>query len=221
MRAAKELCNDPAFALHFGEEVDASEMSLVHMMGGATNMVDALAVGNRYARLAIEVEGDGTGDRFQLRRIAGQLWFVDARRNPNEFPELTESTFARMSTSMRKLPGDWQIIRAVRVTHEDPATAPSTSGSSACRSTFGSDMNAIRIDEALLSGFAFPAPSHVRGRRHAGPRGRAPRKSWRARDRRAITSSSLLDSATRRAGKGACIRSPTSCAAVAKRSFAS
>ena len=95
MRAAQQLCNDPAFALHFGEEVDASELSLAHMMGGADNMENALAMGNRYARLAIEVEGDGTGDRFQLRRVAGQLWFVDARGNPNDFPELTGSTFAR------------------------------------------------------------------------------------------------------------------------------
>ncbi|HEV7764706.1 MAG TPA: AraC family transcriptional regulator, partial [Thermoanaerobaculia bacterium] len=159
MRAAKELCNDPAFALHFGEEVDASEISLVHMMGGADNFGDALAQGNRYARLAIEVESDGSGDRFQLRRVAGQLWFVDARGNPNEFPELTESAFARMSCSMRKLSGDGRIVREVHVSHADPGYRAEYDRIFGVPVVFGSDMNALRIDEALMSSFAFPTPS--------------------------------------------------------------
>src|SRR5437016_3860087 len=96
MRAGQELCNDPALALHFGEAVDASEISIAHCVGGAENFGDALSQGNRYAPLGIEVERDGTGDRFQLRRDAGQFWLVDARRHPNDFPELTESAFARM-----------------------------------------------------------------------------------------------------------------------------
>jgi len=159
MHAAQQLCNDPAFALHFGEEVDASEISLAHMMGGADNIGDALAVGNRYARLAIEVDADGSGDRFQLRRIAGQLWFVDARRNPNEFPELSESTFARMACSMCKLPGDIQIVRAVHFTHDDPGYRAEYERIFRVPVMFGSDMNAIRIDESLMSGFAFPTTS--------------------------------------------------------------
>src|SRR4051812_26094427 len=56
MRAGQELCCDPALALHFGEMVDASEISIAHAMGGATSFAEALATGNRYAPLAIEVE---------------------------------------------------------------------------------------------------------------------------------------------------------------------
>jgi AraC-like DNA-binding protein len=159
MRAAQQLCNDPAFALHFGEEVDASEISLAHMMGGADNIGEALAVGNRYARLAIEVDADGSGDRFQLRRVAGQLWFVDARGNPNEFPELSESTFARMACSMRKLPGDRQIVKAVCFTHDDPGYRVEYERIFGVPVVFGSDMNAIRIDESLMSSFEFPTSS--------------------------------------------------------------
>src|SRR4051812_10822853 len=48
MRAGQELCNDPALALHFGETVDASEISIAHAVGGATNFGDAIAQGNRY-----------------------------------------------------------------------------------------------------------------------------------------------------------------------------
>src|SRR5437868_7128079 len=91
MRAGQELCEDPALALHFGEEVDASEISIAHAVGGAANFGDAVVQGNRYAPLAIEVELDRAVDRFQLCRTEGKLWLVDTRANPNAFPELTES----------------------------------------------------------------------------------------------------------------------------------
>ena len=100
MRAGQELCNDPALALHFGESVDASEISAAHAVGGATNFGDAVAQGNRYAALGVEVEGDGTGDRFQLRRVDGQLWLVDARRNPNALLKVRKSVMARTATGM-------------------------------------------------------------------------------------------------------------------------
>ena len=190
MRAAKELCNDPAFALHFGEEVDASEISLVHMMGGADNIGDALAQGNRYAGLAIEVESDGTGDRFQLRRAAGQLWFVDARRNPNEFPELTESAFARMSTSMRKLPGNKQIIKAVHFTHADPGYRTEYDRIFRVPLVFGSDMNAISHRRITHVELRVPHAIDVRGRSDARTRRKAARKigerSIDARSRRGV-----------------------------------
>jgi len=159
MRAGQELCNDPALALHFGEAVDASELSMTHMVGGAENIADAFAQGNRYARLGVEVEDDGTGDRFQLRRLEGQLWFVDARRNPNDFPELTESTFARMMWATRKLFGDRQAVKAVHVTHADPGYRAEYERIFCAPVVFGSSMNALSIDEALLSSCQFPTSS--------------------------------------------------------------
>ncbi len=162
MRAAQELCNDPALGLHFGEEVDASEISIVHMVGGAENIDDAVAQGNRYARLGVEVEGDGTGDRFQLRRAAGQLWLVDTRRNPNDFPELTESSFARMVCTMRRHAGDTPVVKAVHVTHADPGYAAEYERIFRVPVVFGSDMNALRINEAVMPSFQFStSPRYV------------------------------------------------------------
>ena len=114
MRAGQELANDPALALHFGEEVEGSEISIAHAIGGATNFGDAVMQGNRYAALAVEVEQDGTGDRFRLCRIDGQLWFVDACRDPNDFPELTESGFARVVCVTRRLMGGSDPGGAIR-----------------------------------------------------------------------------------------------------------
>src|SRR5205823_2435846 len=44
MRAGKELANDPALALHFGEAYDMEELSIVGLIGGACeNLAEAMA----------------------------------------------------------------------------------------------------------------------------------------------------------------------------------
>ena len=170
MRAAQTLCSDPAFALHFGEAIDVSEVSMVHAIGGATNIGDAVTIVNRYAPLGIEVESDGTGDRFQLRRDAGHLWLVDARRNPNDFPELTESSFARMVCSSRKHMGDMSGFLELHVTHDDPGYRAEYERIFRVPVVFGSDKNALRMNEALLASFNVPqSPRYVSSvvRKHA------------------------------------------------------
>jgi AraC-like DNA-binding protein len=120
MRAGKELCNDPALALHFGESVDPSEISILPFIASPSEtMADALAQLNRFSPLGVDI-GDGS-DRFQLTPIEGQLWLVDARPNPNDFPEFTESFFARMVCGMRRRFGEMQIVKAIHVTHAEPA----------------------------------------------------------------------------------------------------
>src|SRR4029079_13264494 len=114
---------------------------------------------NRYGRLAVEVEEDGTGDRFQLRREDGQLWLVDARRNPNDFPDLTESSFARMACTSRKLLGDRRAFKAVHVTHPEPAYRAEYERIFRVPVVFGSDRHGLLIDEGLLSSYKFPTPS--------------------------------------------------------------
>ena len=72
MKAGQELCNDPALALHFGEAIDLSEIS-IPVPSAITTIDEAFAQVNRYARLVVEVEGVGSGDRYQLRRAAGKF----------------------------------------------------------------------------------------------------------------------------------------------------
>lgn len=159
MRAGQALCHDPALALHFGEAIDVSEIAIGCTVGGVATIEEVFAQVNRYARLAVEVEGVGNGERFQLRRTAGQLWVVDARRNPNAFPELTESTFARMVCSTRRGLGDTQILKEVHVTHAAPAYRSEYERIFRVPVTFGSDKNGLRIDEALLSSYRMPPSS--------------------------------------------------------------
>ncbi len=150
MKAGQELCNDPALALHFGESIHVSEISFACMIGAfSETMAEGFALTNRYARLSVEVECAGNGDRFQLTRSGGQLWIVDARRNPNDFPELTESTFARTVCSSRGSFGE--IVKAVHVTHPAPAYRAEYERIFRVPVVFGSDRNALLTDDRLFS----------------------------------------------------------------------
>jgi len=164
MKAGQVLCSDPALALHFGEAVDMSEISIAHSVGGVTTIEEACTQVNRYARLGVEVDTVGTADRFQLSRIGGQLWLLDARRNPNDFRELTESTFARMVCSTRRTVGGIPAFKELHVTHAEPAYRAEYDRIFQVPVVFGSDKNGLRIDEALLAKFRIPpSPQYVTG----------------------------------------------------------
>jgi AraC-like DNA-binding protein len=156
MRAAQELCGDPALALHFGEIVDTSEISFFPQIG-ASSLAEAFAVMNRYSRLTVEVD-EGGGDRYVLSRIGGQLWMVDTRKNPNDFPELTESSFARMICSMRRALGEYRYLKAVHVTHAAPSYSAEYERIFRVPVVFESDKNGLLMDDTMLS-FRPPAPS--------------------------------------------------------------
>src|SRR5690349_21431322 len=94
MRAGQQMCKDPALALHFGEAVDAAALTFTSSLGASEiTMDECIALMNHYSALTVEVDCDG--DRLAIERQGGQMWIIDQRKNPNEFPELTESMFAR------------------------------------------------------------------------------------------------------------------------------
>ena len=143
MRAAKDLTNDPALALHYGEEVDLSELSITGLiMNAAETMGDAFVQMNRFGRLAIEY--DGGGDRFQMRVDQRGPWLVDARANPNDFPELTEVTFGRMVCAPRRFLTT-QHVMEIHVTHPAPTYRAEYDRIFQCPVVFGADWNAMRM----------------------------------------------------------------------------
>ena len=148
VRAGQQLCSDPALALHFGESVDVSEITFTSQIG-APSMTEALLVMNRYAALTVEVD-EGASPRYVMSHMGGELWLVDTRKNANEFPELTESSFARMICSMRRLHGE-RYLKAVYVTHEAPSYRDEYDRIFGVPVIFSSDKNAFLIDDAILS----------------------------------------------------------------------
>jgi AraC-like DNA-binding protein len=160
MRAGKELCNDPALALHFGEAFDVAELSIVGLLGHACETIaEAFVQLNRYERLIADVDGVTAGNRLVLSRSAGQLWLIDTRKNPNDFPELTESTFARIVCASQRLPGKKQTIRAVHVTHAAPAYRAQYDRIFQMPVVFESDKNALLMTDASWLARKTPLPS--------------------------------------------------------------
>ena len=148
MRVGQALSGDAALALHFGEAFDMDELSIVGLIGAAAKtMADALVQLNRYGRLVVEATGVHDGDRFVLSRRAGRSWLVDTRPEPNDFPELTEATFARMICQARKAPGGNRTIEAIHMTHAAPAHSAEYDRVFQVPVVFESDVNALMLAE--------------------------------------------------------------------------
>ena len=161
MRTAEEMCNDPALGLHFGEMNDLAQVSVVGLLGDASETVlEAMAQMNRYGRLVIEF--DGGPERFRLANERGGLWVVDNRENPNDFIELTESTFARSVVGARRI-GVMPRVKQVHVTHPEPAYRAEYDRIFQVPITFNSDWNAMQIDESVLSTRLRLQPRYVFG----------------------------------------------------------
>jgi AraC-like DNA-binding protein len=163
MRAAKTLTGDPALALHFGEAVDMAEFSIVGLIcNAAPTMASAFAEMNRYGRLVVEVDGIGDGPRFPMEADGRGLWIVDRRSDPNAFPELTESTFARMASRPRAF-GVEQMMLAVEVTHPRPAYASEYDRILCAPVTFDAPRNAFLIDVRYMDHPVALQPRYVFG----------------------------------------------------------
>jgi len=146
MRAAKVLARDPALGLHYGEAVDIAEVSLIGLLGqAAETMQEAFAQLNRYVRLIVETDNAGDGRRFQMVADRGGFWMVDTRKNPNAFPELTESAFAQLICGPRRF-DETPFVKAVHVTHADPGYRDEYERIFGAPVIFGSDRNALLID---------------------------------------------------------------------------
>lgn len=163
-RAAKELTGDPALALHYGEEVDLSELSITGLITNASEtMGEAMKQINRFGRLAIEVEGLSADNiRFRYAYVDGAAWLVDERANPNDFPELTEVTFARMTCQPRRFLSKPHVLE-VHVTHPAPGYRAEYERIFQCTVVFDSHWNAMRMDPELASRKVALQPRYVFG----------------------------------------------------------
>jgi AraC-like DNA-binding protein len=159
MAAAKDLTGDPALALHFGEKVEMNAVSILGLLPqGYETPAEGLAALNRYSRLAIEVDASGA-DRFAMAWRDGKLFLVDRRPDPDDFPELTESMFARMVCGGRRHGVD--LVREVHVSHRAPTYASEYDRIFQVPILFESGWNALRLDVAALTMRVDPQPPYV------------------------------------------------------------
>ena len=162
MKAGQALTGDPSLALHFAEAVDLADLSIVGLITHACEtMNDAFTQLARYDRLAAD-HGAGGGPRYQrLPGPAGTLWLVDARANPNAFPEATEGGFVRLVVGPRRF-DPTPFCREVHFTHAEPAYSAEYHRIFRCPVVFGAERNAMLIEGwwadrkiAARGGYAF------------------------------------------------------------------
>lgn len=151
MRAAKEITGDPALGLHYGEAVDISEVSIVGLLGQASEtMGEAFAQLNRYVKLIVDVDLGDSPQRFRMALDRGGVWIVDTRRQANDFPELSESAFAQLVCGPRRF-DETHAVKSVHFTHPEPAHRAEYERIFRAPVVFGADRNAIQIDPLAAS----------------------------------------------------------------------
>ncbi len=164
MRTAKADTGNPALALEYGAESDFQKFSVVGLISHASaDMKEAFEQLNRYGKLVIEVEGLGDGPRFELVQRDGGLWMEDRRTHPNDFPELTETTWSRFICGSRRDFPQATFALEAHVTHPAPAHAADYERIWQVPVTFGSDRNAIGFDPEWVNVKIQPENRYVFG----------------------------------------------------------
>jgi len=159
MRAAKALTGDQALALHYGEAANLGQVSIVGLIGNASETVaGAFQQLNRYVRLVVDVECDR--QRFMIVQDRRGHWLVDTRKRPNEFPELSESAFAQVLCSTLQF-GDRSQAREVHFTHADPGYRAEYERIFRAKVVFGAKWNAYRYDPAWSETKVATLPRYV------------------------------------------------------------
>ena len=162
IKVGQKLSNDPALALHYAEARTLDEVSIVGLIGNASEtMTDAFRQLQRYNKLVVEVETGGA-TRFAPAADERGLWIVDHRANPNDFPELTETAFGQMVTGTKRF-GDTPFVLEVHVTYPDPGYAAEYERVLGAPVQFGMQRNAMRIDPAWMTHRIALSPRYVFG----------------------------------------------------------
>jgi AraC-like DNA-binding protein len=144
LREASRQCNDPALAIHFSESTDYADLSIVGLLGYASEtMRDALDQLNRFGRLSTDIAVNGPL-RFTLTHESDGLWLTDNRIDVPPFPELTESVFVRMVAGTRQF-GTTPYASLAEVTHDDRGTGAELERALGVPVRFGAPRNAMRV----------------------------------------------------------------------------
>lgn len=160
LHAGAYLADDPAFALHFGQYVPCDQVSLAAPLGrAASNVVEALALVNRYTPLSIDLPALGGADRYGFARDGAGLWLCD-NRPADTWPEITELVFSRMVQGIRRVQRT-DVVRAIHVRHAAPAHGATYEAVFGVPVHFASGKNAILLDPSYEFTQLTPGPAHV------------------------------------------------------------
>jgi hypothetical protein len=163
MRAAQAVTGNPALALHYGEQVGMSEVSVLGLiMEASATMGEAFLQLQRYGRLATEFVDSEPGPRVMLMPKDGKLYMVFNRSHPNDFPEMTEESFARLVCGPRRFL-DQPHVLAIHVSHPAPSYRAEYDRVFQCPVHFSAGWNAMELHPELAGWKVAQNPRYVFG----------------------------------------------------------
>jgi AraC-like DNA-binding protein len=150
MNAAVALCNDPAFALRFGEALTTEDMGVALMIAGVAETVgEARTQMNRHSRL---IRDDAS---LELVRDQSGVWLESTGDTCTGKQYLVEAGFAWTVRETRKMlevhHQGRPFLKAIHFTHEEPGYRAEYDRVFAVPLVFSSDRNAMLIEEDFLS----------------------------------------------------------------------
>lgn len=158
MDAAVDLCDDPALALKYGENVPMEMITIVGLIGQTVATVgEAREHINRYAALMLDADERDARGVVQIVRDAEGVWLQHADPIYIDHPRLIEASFARSICGARRLLGGTLYFarhafpRSLHFRHEAPSYRAEYERIFSAPIVFGSRRNAIQVDEEFLS----------------------------------------------------------------------
>lgn len=151
VQASVKDTDDPSLPLRYPFETGLDTASIVGLIiQSADNLGDAFGQLNRFARLMMEIDIMDGYDRHPIEVNGAQAWILDARPEPNTFPELTEISLGRIIGETRALFPDQTFAEHITVTHPRPSHGELYEELWECPVEFSVRRNAIRFQRSWL-----------------------------------------------------------------------
>ncbi|MCF4097488.1 AraC family transcriptional regulator [Maritalea mediterranea] len=161
LHQAQEGTNDPALALHWGEDVDMAELSIVGLiMNAASTKGVAFQQLQRYGRLAMEINDPAGSPHFELTQQDGRLYMVYRAAPAQNVPELVENAFARLTCGPRQFLDSPHIL-SVDFTHPAPSYRDEYARIFQCPVHFEAKWNAMELHPEVAAWPVAQSPAYM------------------------------------------------------------
>ncbi|WP_017584342.1 AraC family transcriptional regulator [Nocardiopsis valliformis] len=158
VHAVRRTLSDDALSLHYGAEIAMADVSIVGLlMEAAPDMSAALRQLQRYERLALEIDTDEVGPRFELERSGKRLLLVE-RRPVEPGHVLSQEAVTRLVCGPRRFLDRPHALR-VHLTREAPECTAEYERVLGCPVRFGYRRTEIELHPEVGS---WPVAQHSR-----------------------------------------------------------
>lgn len=164
LRAARDLCDDPAFGLRLGEACNEADLSVTGAIARCSDTLgDALDQVLRYDRMVGDAHRCTAAMRWTFGQRCGDTWLLDPRERAGTPPMFTEACFARLLSATRRLFGERRIFSAMHVAYAAPTHRDDYERMLGIPVRFHSDCTGLRLADRSWMALATPTVSRFFG----------------------------------------------------------